>query len=136
MYEPYCNAVVWVKAMRRAAPIAHAVITHAAVLGRVIKHHREQSSIGQEELARALGITQSAYSRLESGQSSLSVSQLRAIARKIRVPASTLLHEADTYANRLRAQAVEITEDKQESGAGLLIALGLLTALLAAANKS
>jgi transcriptional regulator with XRE-family HTH domain len=86
-------------------------------------------------MAQALGISQSAYSRLEQGQSAMSVTQLRAIADKLGTTPDFLLHHATDYANRLRAQGVTVTDEKAGTTAGVLIALGILAALFAAASS-
>ena len=86
-------------------------------------------------MARALGISQSAYSRLEQGQSAMSVTQLRMIAERLETTPDFLLHHTEQYAMQLRAQGVTITDEKQESPAGALIALGILAALFAAASS-
>jgi transcriptional regulator with XRE-family HTH domain len=108
---------------------------YAALIGRVVEHHRAQLGAHQESIARALGISQSAYSRLEKGQSAMSVTQLRIIAEQLGTTPADLLQHTDEYANQLRAQGVEITDDKPDSTAGVLIALGILAALIAAASS-
>jgi len=112
-------------------------IAYAALVGRVIEHYRLKAGVNQGQIAHALGITQSAYSRLEQGQSAMNVVQLNAVATQLRMTPAQLLQDAERYVAHLRAQGVEITNDKQgSSGAGLLIALGLLAALIAAAGSA
>lgn len=86
-------------------------------------------------MAEALGISQSAYSRLELGQSAMSVTQLRAIAEKLGTTPDSVLSHATEYAKRLRAQGVTVTDQKPDSAAAVLIALGILAALFAAASS-
>jgi len=106
------------------------------LLGRVIEHHRTQRKVQQEQIATSLGITQSAYSKLEKGQSAISVMQLNTVAAGLQMQSATILQGAERYAAHLRQQGVEITNEKQDSSAaGLLIALGLLAALIAAAGS-
>jgi hypothetical protein len=50
------------------------------------------------------------------------------------IPVLLLQHTAQ-YADQLRSQGVTMTDNKQESPAGVLIALGILAALFAAANS-
>jgi len=114
-----------------ATPIVKPKITYGAVVGQVIQHHRKRAGIGQEAVAQALGITQSAYSRLEQGQSAMTVTQLRVIAERLRTAAASLLHQADLFAARLHAQGVEVTDEKGVSPAAVLVALGILAAILA-----
>jgi len=102
----------------------------------VIEHHRTQRKVQQEQIATSLGITQSAYSKLEKGQSAISVMQLNTVAAGLQMQSATILQGAERYAAHLRQQGVEITNEKQDSSAaGLLIALGLLAALIAAAGS-
>ncbi len=107
-------------------------ITYGELLGKIIDYRRKQLGLLQAPFAEALGITQSGYSRLEKGQSAMSVVQLQIVARLLRCTPANLLADADRYAVQLRAQGAEIVTDKQNSSAaGLLIALGILAALLA-----
>jgi len=118
-----------------ATPIPKPTITYAVLVGRIVEHFRKQAKMHQETMANAIGVSQSAYSRLEQGQSGMSVTQLWMIAVQLKTTPAALLHHTEQYANQLRAQGVEITSDKAESPAGgVLIALGILAALIAAAS--
>jgi transcriptional regulator with XRE-family HTH domain len=109
---------------------------YAALIGRVVEHRRSRVlNIHQEQLAQALGISQSAYSRLEKGLSAMSVTQLRIVADQLQTTPAKLLQDAEHYANQLRAQGVEITDEKSDSTAAVLIGLALLAALIAAAGS-
>ena len=57
------------------------------------------------------------------------------IAEKLRASPNLLLHHTERYADKLRAQGVTVTDEKQESAAGVLIALEILSALFAAASS-
>ena len=110
-------------------------ITYGRVLGAVVEHYRTQKSMTQQVMAAALGISQSAYSRLELGQSVMSVTQLRAIAAQLGMHVAVLLQHAEEYSAQLQQQGVRITDQKPESAAGVLIALGILAALVAASKS-
>jgi len=108
-------------------------ITYGEILGKVIEHRRKQLGLHQGPLAHALGITQSGYSRLEKGQSSMSVVQLQTVATLLRRGPADLLADTDRFAGELRAQGTDILADRQNSSAAaLLVALGILAALIAA----
>lgn len=63
----------------------------------------------------------------------MTVAQLKRIAPLVRTTAGQLLNDADAYAAQFQRQGGELISEKQESSAGgLLVALGLLAALLAA----
>jgi transcriptional regulator with XRE-family HTH domain len=118
-----------------ATQVPKPTISYATLVGRIVQQHRTQARIHQEAIAQALGISQSAYSRLEQGQSAMSVTQLRAIADQLATTPDFLLQHTAQYADQLRAQGVNITDNKQQSAAGVLIALGILAALFAAASS-
>ncbi len=121
--------------MIQSAKLVKPKITHGEVLGRIIEHRRRQLKLKQEPFAQSLGITQSGYSRIEKGLTAVSVHQLQVIAPVLRCKSADLLHDADRYVRLLRAQGAEVVADKKEaSQAGLLIALGILLALLASSS--
>jgi transcriptional regulator with XRE-family HTH domain len=116
-----------------ATPAATPKVTPGALFGRVVEHHRKRAHVDQAEVAAALGVTQSAYSRLEWGQSGMTVTQLWKVAACLGLPPSRLTLDVEEYAERLRLHGVEVVEEKT-AAAGLLIGLGILAALIAAAN--
>ncbi|NNN18756.1 MAG: helix-turn-helix transcriptional regulator [Acidimicrobiaceae bacterium] len=116
-------------------PIPKPTLTYATLVGRIVEHHRKQQGIHQEAVAQTVGISQSAYSRLEKGQTAMSVTQLRLIAEVLNTTPERLLQHTAQYANQLRAQGVDVTDEKPNSAAGVLIALGILAALFAAGNS-
>lgn len=81
-------------------------------------------------MAEALGLSPSAYSRLESGDSVMNVAQLRNAAARVGLQTSQVLAIADQYASRLRQQGVEVVSEKQDRSAAIAVGLGLLAALL------
>jgi transcriptional regulator with XRE-family HTH domain len=64
------------------------------LVGAVIQHHRKQRPATQQHLAKALGLTQSAYSRLERGVTAFSVPQFKQVAQALRLSATELLNTA------------------------------------------
>jgi transcriptional regulator with XRE-family HTH domain len=86
----------------------------------------------QSQIADAIGLSRSAYSRIESGDTSMTLSQLRPVARVLGLAPSQLLTEADHYAAQLEVSGVSIPDMKAVNPAAILIGLGLLAALLAA----
>jgi transcriptional regulator with XRE-family HTH domain len=90
----------------------------------------------QYDLAAALGITQSAYSRLESGDTVLSLMQLRIAAAVLYTSAGGILAAADQYADYLERQGALITNEKKDNSAAVLIGLGLLAAAVVAIGSA
>ncbi len=110
-------------------------ITYSNLVGQVILHHRKQLKLDQSDVASALGVSQSAYSRLESGDSSLSVTQLRIVAERFGVLPYELLRQTDELVERATLQGVTVTNEKKADHGPLLLALGILAAIAAAGGK-
>src|SRR6266853_309557 len=113
-------------------PLVKPSISYGTLVGQVVLNHRKRAGLDQAHLANALGITQSAYSRLEQGQSSMTLPQLRVVAEYLNYSPGALLDEVDTLAARLRSQGVEVQNEKTIPVAAVLIGLGILAAILAA----
>lgn len=108
--------------------------TYPAIVGRVLVSLRKQEEIGQDELAQAIGITQSTLSRVERGESALNVEQLALAAKKLGSHANNILKAADKAVDQLNAQGVNVQYERARSGvdAGLvLIGAAALGALIA-----
>ena len=103
---------------------------YSALLGRVVKHARSERKIDQLSMATALGVTQSAYSRIESGDTNMNVWQLRTCAEQLGIAPSRLLAEVEAREADLRAQGVAIVAEKRSNPAAALIGLAILAALL------
>ncbi|WP_420576432.1 helix-turn-helix domain-containing protein [Ekhidna sp.] len=71
-----------------------------------IRMLREAQSISQEGVANSLGISQKSYSRIESGATSLKVSQLQEIANILKVNPGELL-DSSGISIRIEKQQTE-----------------------------
>ncbi len=111
-------------------PTPQGVIPYSAVVGKVVEHHRDHHKLSQHDIALKLSLSQSAYSRLESGQSTFSLPQLRTVAALLQTTSAEIIAEADRYAQQLEARGVRVPNEKEVNKAGLLIGLGILLALL------
>lgn len=110
--------------------------TYAAVLGRVLAHHRERAGMEQRDLASKLGLGQSAWSRIERGETVINVEQLRLVADALGLTASQLMQEAEEASEALAARDVQIQTSKtvkKGNDAIALIGLAALTALVVGA---
>jgi transcriptional regulator with XRE-family HTH domain len=105
------------------------VVTYPALVGKILAQKREECAMKQAEMATALGMSQSAYSRLESGDSVMNISQLRKICAHLGLRPSDALRLADGYAEKLNLQHVEVVAEKPNNPAAVVIGLGLLAAL-------
>lgn len=61
------------------------------LISKKIRLTRLMLSYKQEQMAEELGLSQSAYSRIERGQTDITVSQLRKISAILKVPLSALV---------------------------------------------
>jgi transcriptional regulator with XRE-family HTH domain len=107
-----------------------AVVTYPALVGQVVAHLREGKGIKQGDAATAIGLSQSAYSRLEKGESVMSISQLRKVANFLGMQPSELLFTVDSYEAEIRAQGAEVIPEKEDFTAAVALGLGLLAAVL------
>ena len=109
------------------------------LIGKILQRHREHIGKNQSEIAEVARLTQSAYSRIESGQSPLTLAHLHAISNALGIKPDEVLKEADQITGKLVSQNVSVPFDKPENGdntkAALLIGLGVLLLILAANNK-
>lgn len=118
-----------------SAKIPTAVMPYNALVGQVLQRRREALGKSQGAVAQAIGLTQSAFSRVESGQTALTVSHLRSLSVTLETTAESILSEADLLAKQLQAKGVQVPNEKpadndNEVKAALLIGLGILLAIL------
>jgi transcriptional regulator with XRE-family HTH domain len=110
------------------------ILPYPVLVGQIVQAHRNRLGLHQSQVASAMGLSRSAYSRIETGDTSMSLSQLRPLARSLGFASSQLLAEVDNYANQLEAGGVSVPDVKAVNPAALLIGLGLLAALIAATS--
>jgi transcriptional regulator with XRE-family HTH domain len=106
------------------------VVPYNTLVGKAIGELRAKAGITQGEMAAALEIGQSAYSKLESGQASMTLVQLRLVALQLKCESHMILKTADMLASKLQDSGVDVPARKDDNKAGLLIGLGLLLALM------
>lgn len=116
--------------------------TYRAVLGKVLELRRKSLQWNQEEVAKRLGTSQSAWSRVETGQSNLSVEELAVVAHVLETSSEGVLRDVQRSVEHLQKRGVMVLigqpKAEDNTGAALLgaAALGaLLVAILTAGNK-
>lgn len=87
------------------------VTTYGAIVGAVLAQIRAASNLTQGDLAQAVGIGPSTWSRIEKGESSLSVDQLKLAADMLKTSPSHILKMVE-----LAEAAAAEKGIKQESG--------------------
>jgi transcriptional regulator with XRE-family HTH domain len=111
--------------------------TYQSVIGRILVKFRKALNIDQSVLAASAGVTQSTWSRIERGESPLTVSQLAKASESLRVHPSNILIEAEQAISELKKQGVIIrmdnVETKKNNNAIAMIGAAALGALVGAA---
>lgn len=117
----------------------HGVMPYNMLVGTIIQRLREKAGLSQAALAKTVGLTQSAYSRIESGQTALTISLLRTISIALGSSPEEVLSKADSLSKQLIEKGVDVPAEKPADNsdlkAGLLIGLGVLVFLWAANSK-
>lgn len=85
-----------------------AVTTWAAIVGCVLVRLRERRSVNQPDLARAVGVAQSTWSRIECGTSGMSIEQLMLAATALHVTPAAVLQKASTLRTHLLLQGIQV----------------------------
>ncbi len=111
----------------------NARITYTALIGHILMSYRQRANLPQLPFADKLGITQSAYSRIEKGGTAVTLVQLKAICRVLNVNPAQVVADVETWSDNLRQKGVTIIETHVElPKAELMIGLGMLAIALAA----
>ena len=105
-------------------------VPYPSLLGQVLKQVRQARNVQQTDLAAALGLSQSAYSRLESGDSVLNAWQLRQCALELGTTPSVLLAEVERMELQLTQSGVSIVAEKKSNPAAAMLGIAFLVALL------
>jgi transcriptional regulator with XRE-family HTH domain len=84
-------------------------LTYDEAVGLAIYTNRKIRGVSQPELAEAMSVTASAVSRLEGGTTKTTVVHLRKIARRLSIPASVIVEDAERYFGRA-SQGLSVDE--------------------------
>jgi transcriptional regulator with XRE-family HTH domain len=121
----------------------HVQIAFSEVLGGVLRHYRKAASNrAQKALADAAEISVSSWSRVEAGQASLTVEQLRLAARELGTQAWVIMKEAEEVCDGTATdqKGVKVVDQRpaHRAGAGLLAAsaVGFLVGAYFASKNS
>ncbi|HTZ38440.1 MAG TPA: XRE family transcriptional regulator [Stellaceae bacterium] len=98
---------------RRAAtagpPAARVDNRLEAALGQVVREFRKRAGLGISELARRAGLSPGMVSKIENGAISPSLASIRALARALQVPVTSLFREFDEITDATFVRAGEGT---------------------------
>ncbi|NRB37938.1 MAG: helix-turn-helix transcriptional regulator [Pseudomonadales bacterium] len=81
--------------------------TYPALVGSIIAQCRKDKGIGQAEFATMVGLGQSTWSRIEKGQSALTIEQLAKAAEQLNIEPYELLALVDGARQDLKDQGIE-----------------------------
>ena len=115
--------------------------SYSSILGQMIAQARAHRSLHQIDLADALGITQTAWSRIERGITSITAEQLRTIAGFLQREPHEIIREADSAAkiatdNGLALVAPKNYDELVKNGVMILMGAALGAAILHMYMKS
>ena len=82
--------------------------SYPAIIGRVLERHRKEAGYDQGNIAEALGLTQSAWSRIERGQSGLSFEYLVKFCEILNTEPHKIIEDADYAAKKIKANGVVV----------------------------
>ncbi len=111
--------------------------TYPAVVGAFLSIRRKELGLSQTQLATAVGLTVSTWSRIENGESALTIEQLAQAAQALGLTPGSLLQTIDTAITELHEKGigtnVERASVQEISAAGSipLIGAGLSSAVAA-----
>lgn len=84
-------------------------VSYPEIVGGVLKQIRTQLQLDQATIAKAVGVAQPTWSRIENGSVPISVEQLALIAEQLKMLPSQILERADMAADSFRKQGIQVT---------------------------
>jgi transcriptional regulator with XRE-family HTH domain len=88
--------------------------TYPSIVGGVLSNLRSQNGIQQKDMADAVGVTQATWSRIESGQTNVTLDHLRSAAKTLNVQPSQILAFADKTEMEAQFRGVTVMGTKNE----------------------
>lgn len=77
-----------------------------------IAYIRKERKLSQTEIAEVLGISQNAYSRIERGETKLTVDRIKTIAKTLNISYHDLLSGAESYIDDNKNQQIDILKER------------------------
>ncbi|MCB1680923.1 MAG: helix-turn-helix transcriptional regulator [Rhodospirillales bacterium] len=82
--------------------------SYPAIVGKLLENLRKERNLKQQDVAGMLGLTQSAWSRIERGQSGLSMELLVRVCDLLETRPHEVLADADKARTGLIAQGIKV----------------------------
>ena len=108
--------------------------TYPAIVGQVLVNERKARVLDQAAMAKAVGVTQSTWSRVERGESALTLDQLAKAAAVLQKRPGAILADADKATAELGKQKIIVRPERPKgdnSNTMTLIAVTVLGLLVA-----
>ena len=116
-----------------------AEISYNSILGQIFRQKRTKGGFDQEQIGKRMGITGSSWSRIETGDSAVSIDQINKFAQIVGCNSWEILQEADNIAHELKKSGYKIhyetvreVKKKKVNGLGLAILGGTTLAAIVA----
>ena len=107
---------------------------YSQVVGQVVRGQRELRGVSLITMARSVTLASSSgWSRVETGDSAMTLSQLRKAARKLEMEPGAILRQADAIAAQLEDAGVVVHDDKPKAATKWLLGGAAMLALVGAA---
>lgn len=87
-------------------------VSYPEIVGGVLKQIRTQLQMDQATIAKAVGVAQPTWSRIENGSVPITVEQLAFIAPQLKMTPSQILARADMAADSFRKQGIQVTPQR------------------------
>ncbi|MCE2027580.1 helix-turn-helix domain-containing protein [Sessilibacter corallicola] len=115
--------------------------TYTAIVGAVIAKEREDRGISQTTIANYVQIGQPAWSRIEKGESALTIDQLARASEGLNISPSEILRIADQTVEKMKMEDLDVSYQKPSRKAdlaksGLLLLGGAALGALVYAAKN
>ena len=123
---------------RTSTPPMRPAASYPEIVGGVIRQLRNQRHLDQAAIAKAVGIAQPTWSRIENGSIPITVEQLGFVSQHLNVLPGEIIRYADQAVRNFAAQGIEVTYQRANpngiDGEGLAFLKGAaIVALIAAA---
>lgn len=99
--------------------------SYPAVIGRILEHERKKLGFDQGDVANKLGLTQSAWSRIERGQSGLSMEHLIKISEILNTKPHKIIANADQASEQLEHDGITVHPNVLTNSDKVIAALSL-----------
>lgn len=100
------------------------VTTSGAVLGAVLVKLRTAKGMKQADLAAAIGLAASTWSRIEKGESGLSIDQLRLVSKALGVKPGLILEMVEASEEEVEKHGVRVDQETSMATISAAVATG------------